>query len=55
MFLNKEFAFKTGLQVIYLEVFKGSEFELIDDTDPDMDEYRNQIIRYQLAIDFLKS
>jgi hypothetical protein len=54
-YLDKEFATRTGLKAIYLEVFKGTEFLLITDTDEEIDEYRNQIIRYQLAIDFLKS
>lgn len=54
-YLDKEFATRNGLRPIYLEVYKGTEVELIDETDPEVDEYRNQIIRYQLAIDFLKS
>lgn len=53
--LNSEFATRTNIKRIFLEVYKGTEFLLVDSINEDIDEYRNQLERYKTAINFLKS
>jgi len=53
--LNSEFATRTNIKRIFLEVYKGTELLLVDSIDEDIDEYRNQLERYKTAINFLKS
>lgn len=55
LYLDNEFATRTNIKRIFLEVYKNNEFLLIDTIDETIDEYRNLIERYKTAINFLKS
>lgn len=53
--LNSEFATRINMKRIFLEVYKGTEFLLVDSINETRDEYLNQLERYKTAINFLKS
>lgn len=55
LYLDPEFATKLNIKRIFLEVYKGTEFLLVNSIDENIDEYRNQIERYKTALNFLKS
>lgn len=55
LYLDSEFATKVNIKRIFLEVYKGTEFLLVNSINQDIDEYRNQIERYKTALNFLKS
>lgn len=54
MYLDPEFATRTGIKRTFLEVYKNDDVNLISGIDTDIDEYENLIERYKLAITYLK-